>query len=208
MARRRFVLLLFCAAGLFAALRAAFAAAGQLQVLCGGGYGIRAEAPLGDTQREDAAAAAAALGAGAAFWGEVQDTVQTENSPAPAVQAEAEIVVYAGEPALALGALYRYGRAPAAHEAAVCAVSWPLAEALWGGQDVTGQVVTWQGRTYTVCGVAEGDAAWLLCPAPAGAALTAIELTGLPAGDPRGAAMTGKGYNGTPVQPQPCLRSE
>ena len=23
-----------------------------------------------------------------------------------------------------------------------------------------------------------------------------------------GAAMTGKGYNGTPVQPQPCLRSE
>ena len=23
-----------------------------------------------------------------------------------------------------------------------------------------------------------------------------------------GAAMTGKGHNGTPVQPQPCLRSE
>lgn len=190
MTRRRFVLLLLCGAGLFLALRAAFTAAGALQVLYGGGYGIRANAPLSEAQREGAAATAAELGAAAAFWGETHGTVKTENSTAPAAQAETEIVVYAGEPALALGAVYRYGRAPAAGETDVCAVSLPLAEALWGGQDVTGLVLTWQERAYTVCGVAESDALWMLCPAPAGAVLTAIELTGLPAGDPRGAAMT------------------
>lgn len=190
--RWRPVLAAVLAAGLFLALRAAFAAADGLQILCGGSYSLRAAAPLSAAQRENAREAAAGQGLDIAFWGETQAAVQAKKDPAPATQAEAKGIVCEGEPALALGARYRYGQAPAATQADACAVSLPLAEALWGGQDVRGETLLWQDRAYTVCGVAEGESAWLLCPAPAGGALalTGIELAGLPAGDPRGAAQT------------------
>lgn len=179
------------AAGLLLALRAAFAAADALHTLSGG-YSLRAAAPLSAAQRENAQKAAAELGLDIAFWGETQAAVQAKKDPAPATQAAAKGIVCAGEPALVLGAQYRYGRAPAAAETDACAVSLPLAEALWGGQDVCGQTLLWQDRAYTVCGVAAGEGAWLLCPAPEGTvfAMTGIELANLPAGDPRGAAQT------------------
>lgn len=189
---RRSVLTAALAVGLFLTLRAAFMAADGLQILCGGGYSLRAALPLSTDRQESACRVAADLGLDIAFWGETKATVQARRDPAPAVQAEAAVIVCAGEPALALGAQYRYGRAPAAAEADTCAVSRPLAEALWGGQDVCGQTLLWQDRAYTVCGVAEGKSAWLLClvPAKSDMALTGIELAGLPTGDPRGAAQT------------------
>lgn len=173
------------AAVLFFALRAGFAAADGLQTLCGGRYGLRAAAPLDDAQRENARRAAAALDAGIAFWGESTDVVRAQNG---AAKAEAKVIVCEGEPALALGAHCLYGRAPAAAENGVCMVSLPLAQALWGAADVTGQTLVWQDTAYTVCGAAAGEGLWLLCPAPAGIPLTAVELAGLPAGDPRAAA--------------------
>lgn len=188
----RLLLAAALAAGLLLALRAAFAAADALHTLSGGGYSLRAAAPLTDAQQENAQKAAADQGLDIAFWGETSAAVQAKKDPAPATQAAAKGILCAGKPALALGAQYRYGRAPAAAETDACAVSLPLAEALWGGQDVCGQTLLWQDRAYTVCGVAEGTSAWLLCPAPEGSAfaMTGIELAGLPAGDPRGAAQT------------------
>lgn len=176
-------------AALLWALRAGFSAADGLRVLYGGGYGLRAAAPLSAAQRENAEQAAAELGAAVTFWGEAADTVSAPDRPA-AVPVTAAVISSAGDPAPAFGARWLYGRAPAAGETGTCAVSLALAEALWGGRDVTGQTLVWQDRGYTVCGVAESDAVWLLCPAPDGMALTAVELSGLPAGDPRGAAGT------------------
>ncbi len=77
------------------------------------------------------------------------------------------------------------GEAGAREDAAL--VSEGFARALWGSADVLGQTFRWEGESFTVCAVYEGEEG-LYLPQTGQEGFCCLELTG-PAEDPVGAAL-------------------
>lgn len=211
----RLALWLLWGAALLFCLRAGRASADRLLTLYGGGYGLRSSAPMSMEQRVSARRLAADLGADIAFWGQANAAVAASGEDGSPRTAQAAVIFCEDEPALALGVRCRYGRLPSAEEADACCVSSALSLALWGARAVCGRELFWQGTARTVCGVAESETPWLLCPVPPAQAasaqvdntealaFTGIELHALPAGDPRGTAQQVAAAAGLPFLPVP-----
>lgn len=110
------------------------------------------------------------------FWGETSAQVQSGGRSSQATQ-----ILFQGEAHLACPAEYCYGREPSTWEKGVCAVSKGLAWSLWGSECVVGLELTVDGTPYRVTGVFSGGEPQLLRPGQEH--LTAVELSGMPAGE-------------------------
>ncbi len=80
------------------------------------------------------------------------------------------------------------GAEPGALQDGAGLVSKGLALALWGSADVVGQEFTWNGETWVVSAVFQGEDSLLYLPAETAEGATCLELTGDIGDDPVGAA--------------------
>lgn len=115
---------------------------------------------------------------------------------------EAMAISFRGEAAVCYPASFVRGGYPGSGDTFGCAVSQELAWQLWGSNDVLGQNVVWQSRTYTVCGVFVGKDAVMMAGARLGESFPNVELTGNWPDDARAAALqfAARASLGSPAQ--------
>lgn len=157
------------------------------------GVGLRFAQPLETAQVEAACSAALESGLTVSFWGELQGEAKT----AAGRSASAVGVFCDGRPDQCWPAVYRSGTAPGTADSTACAVSEGLARALWGSTQVVGNVLHWQGKTYTVCGVFRDRENRLLYLGQGD--FTALELDGVDRDNPAEAALQYRNLAGLPT---------
>lgn len=122
----------------------------------------------------------------AAFWREDRAALSAE-ATRRTLDGVLTVSVY-GDVQAAYGASYRSGTAPPIGADDMCAVSAPLAWALWGSTDVLGQEVQLrvenETAALTVCGVFEAREELLLRGAGPERGFSCVEITGLSRDNP------------------------
>lgn len=118
-------------------------------------------------------------GISASFWGQQLDTVRARSNR----QAEEVFCIgYWGDARDCLPVHYQAGTAPGVL-GKECALSTALAETLFGSTDVVGLTITWQGKSYVICGIFSAADPVLLAPSRKN--LSAAELHGISIDSPR-----------------------
>lgn len=125
---------------------------------------------------------------GVSFWRE--DSAAFSAAATQRLAGCVPVIRFTGNAQDVYGASYLKGSAPKWSGSAQCAVSQPLAWALWGSTDVLGQEVQialpagGAPLVLTVCGVFDANRELLLCPADSETGFPYLEVKGLRRDDP------------------------
>lgn len=148
------------------------------------GYGLRFAEPLSPAQTDALRRAAGEQGLDLTLWREEEILLTTGTGRS----CKARLLTLNGDPWLAFPSNYCVGTAPGAEQWDGCAVSGPLADALFGSRKANGLVLDVNDSPRHITGVLESEGEFLLCPesADGGMGYTAAALGGIATGDPRG----------------------